>query len=309
MSRNPPFRATSRLLVLAASGLALSIALSGPASAWPFGGDKSAAATTASAKTDPNAPKKAGPEQRAAARKLDPITRAAFWQHEITLDPTDVEAGLGLSSALRALGKYDEAADTADRVAMIAPKNVEAQLESARTHIGAGHGFYAIAPLKAAETLAPKDWRPVSLMGVALEQDERPDDAVVAYNQALKLSPNNPAVLSNLALYYATHNDTAQAEILLRRANAQPTATPQERQNLALVLGLEGKTAEAEHLMREDLPPEAADANLAYFKAANRPNAPSPSQPAAQTVKAPTPARTWNSVQQSDAQAGGTKGG
>ena len=305
MSRNPPHRATSGLLVLAAAGMAVGLGLAGPASAWPFGGKP--ATPSASAKTDPDAPKKATPEQRAAARKLEPLTQAAFWQHEVTIDPSDVEAGLGLSSALRALGKFDEAADTADRVAMIAPKNEEAQLESARTHIGAGHGFYAIAPLTAAEALSPKDWRPVSLMGVALEQDERPDDAVAAYSRALKLSPNNPAVLSNLALYYATHNDTAQAEALLRRATAQPTATPQERQNLALVLGLEGKTAEAEHLMREDLPPEAADANLAYFKAEARPAA-TPVQPAAPPAKGPAPARTWNSVQQSDAQAA-AKGG
>ena len=46
----------------------------------------------------------------------------------------------------------------------------------------------------------------------------------------------------------------------------QPTATAQERQNLALVLGMEGKMGEAEPLMREDLPPEAADANLAYLR-------------------------------------------
>jgi Flp pilus assembly protein TadD len=283
--------------VVAASVSISTVGLGAPAWAWPFGSSKPADP----AKTDPNAPRKATPEQRAAARQLDPLTRAAFWQHEVALDPSDVEAGVGLAGALRALGKFDEAADTADRVAMLAPKNEEAQLESARTHIAAGHGFYAIAPLKQAEALAPKDWRPVSLIGVALEQDERPEDAVDAYNRALKLSPNNPAVLSNLALFYATRSDTAQAEVLLRRAAAQATATPQVRQNLALVLGLEGKTAEAEHLMRQDLPPEAADANLAYFKAADRPTLAAPAQPAARTVTAPTPTRTWNSVQQSDA--------
>jgi len=303
MSRNP--RPPARL---AASGAALLLAFAaaGPVAAWPFGGGGDA---KAAAKTDPNAPKKASPDQRAAAQKLDPLSRAAFWQHEIGLDPGDVEAGVGLSAALRGLGKFDEAADTADRMAMIAPKNEEAQLESARTHIGAGHGFYAIAPLKQAQALAPKDWRPVSLMGVALEQDERPDDAVAAYNQALKLSPHNPAVLSNLALFYATHGDTAQAEALLREAVAQPAATPQERQNLALVLGLEGKSAEAERLMRQDLPPEAADANLAYFKGPDRQIGAAPAAPAAQPVKLQAPARTWTSVQQSDAQASASKGG
>ena len=47
-----------------------------------------------------------------------------------------------------------------------------------------------------------------------------------------------------------------------------PGATVKVRQNLALVLGLEGKFAEAEAIQREDLPPQMADNNLAYLKAA-----------------------------------------
>jgi Flp pilus assembly protein TadD len=300
MSRNP----ARPILGLAACAAALSFAAAGPAAAWPFGG--SAKPVAAPAKPDPNAPKKATPEARAAAARLDPLSRSAFWQRELTLDPADAEAAVGLSGALRAMSKYDEAADTVDRMMVIAPKNEAVLLESARDHIGAGHGFYAIQPLKDAEALAPKDWRPVSLMGVALEQTERPDEALVAYNQALKLSPDNPAVLSNLALFLATRGQTSQAEALLRRAAAQPASTAQERQNLALVLGLEGKTAEAEHLMRQDLPPEAADANLAYFKGAAGPAAVTPaSSSASEPAKSsPLPARTWGSVQSSD-----TKGG
>ena len=86
---------------------------------------------------------------------------------------------------------------------------------------------------------------------------------------------------------------------------AQPTSTAQERQNLALVLGLEGKSAEAEHLMRQDLPPEIADANLAYFKGTAAPAAVTPVSSAAPPVKPQAqPARTWGSVQQSDAKGG-----
>ncbi len=64
----------------------------------------------------------------------------------------------------------------------------------------------------------------------------------------------------------ATKGDAAGAEALLRRATARPDATLQERQNLTLVLGIEGKLAEAEKLLREDLPPDQAEANLAYLK-------------------------------------------
>src|SRR5262249_55136027 len=87
----------------------------------------------------------------------------------------------------------------------------------------------------------------------------------------LQLAPNNPATLSNLGMYYAAHGRTAEAEPLLRKAAAMPGASAQVRQNLALILGLEGHVDEAEHLARRDLPPEVVANNLAYLRAAQKP--------------------------------------
>jgi Flp pilus assembly protein TadD len=221
---------------------------------------------------------------------MDPLARAAFWAREAQIDPADAEAGVRLSSALRALGRYREAAQAADVVLVSAPANLEALLESARAKIGGGQAFYAIELLKRAQAAAPKDWRPLSLLGVALEQTQRPDEARQAFDQALALSPDNPAVLSNLALFHAAHGDAAQAETLLRRAVSRPGAEAQERQNLALVLGLQGKLAEAERLMRQDLPPEVANANLAYLRAS-----------AGQLPPGVQAGRSWGAVE--DAQA------
>ncbi len=83
------------------------------------------------------------------------------------------------------------------------------------------------------------------------------------------MSPDNPAILSNLAMHFAARGESSEAERLLRQAAAQPGASIQVRQNLALILGLEGKLAEAERLERQDLPPELADANIAYLRAAS----------------------------------------
>ncbi len=242
-----------------------------------FGGRKEAPKTTApatpaaTAATTAAATKaaRATPEQRAAAERTDPLARAAFWARETDIDPTDAEAGVRLAVALRALERFDEAAKAADRVLVTKPQMPEALLEAARARIGAGEGFYALEFLNRASAIAPKDWRPWSLMGVAMEQTKRPDEARAAYARALELSPENPAVLSNLALMAANTGDRVQAEILLRRAVAQPTATVREWQNLALVLGLSGRVAEAERIIRRDLPPEVADQNIAYLRAAS----------------------------------------
>jgi len=248
------------------------------AHAWPSGPAPQpapAAATTAtpngtapSTPAHPAAPPAhATAQERAAADRLDPLSRSAFWSREFDRDPTDAVAGVELAVALRLLGRYEEAAETAGRVLVLHPDNQSALLESARGYIEMDKGFYALEPLKKAQAAAPRDWTVYMLEGVAHEQNEQPDDARAAYLQALALSPNNPAVLSNLALWYAKRGDTCQAEKLLRTASAQPTANAQERQNLALVLGMEGRFSEAEQLMRQDLPPPVTDNNLAYLKA------------------------------------------
>jgi Flp pilus assembly protein TadD len=242
----------------------------------------------------PQPARKATPAERADADRLPPLDRAAFWAREAALDPSDAVAGMKFAQSLRQLGQTDEAVLACQKVLVLSPNNVEVLLELARDHIARNESFYAIAPLKHAEQLAPKDWRAPSLLGVAYDQLARPADARTAWNAALKLSPDNPAVLSNLALSLAASGDAAQAEPLLRKAAASPTATVQTRQNLALVLGLEGKTQEAESLIRDNVPPTQAEADLAWLKGA--PPAAGLSAASAPIASPKAETRTWSSV-------------
>ena len=231
----------------------------------------------------PPARPKASATQRAEAQREDPLARAAFWARELETDPRDTQAGLALAVALRQLGRYPEAYDAAGQVLVIQPDNMDALLEAARAQIARGQGFYAIEPARHAQTLAPRDWRPVSLLAVAYEQADRDDEALAAHRQALSMAPNEPAVLTNFAMYYAGHGNLPEAERLLRQASVQPRADARVRQNLALVVGLQGRLAEAEQLVRQDLPPEQAANNIAWLKAA--------------TARAPTgEGRSWSAV-------------
>ena len=132
----------------------------------------------------------------------------------------------------------------ASKVLVVQPTNVEAMLEAGRAHIARGQAFYGIAALEGAREAQPGDWRAWSLLGTAYEQVRRPDDARAAWAQALVLSPDNPDVLSNLAISAMTRGDAAGAEPLLRRAVAQPGASLKVRLNLAMALGLNGKMGE-----------------------------------------------------------------
>ena len=278
-----------RAFILTVSVLAMTVAL--PAAADPAPAGKTL--------TPPPAPKavfvRASQAQIQEALREEPLSRATFFANQFDHDPTNAQLGLYLSDAERALGKYQEAADSAHAVLLFAPDNTDALLAAARAHIAGNNAFYAIDPLKHLSELKPNDWQAWSLLGVAYDQTKRPEDAAAAWQTALKLSPNNPAVLTNLAMARLTAGDLAGAEPLLRTAVAQKNATIQERQDLALVLGLEGQLPEAERLMRQDLPPEMADANLAWLQQNLQARAkPVPATPVSSSTPASdAPTRTW----------------
>ena len=60
--------------------------------------------------------------------------------------------------------------------------------------------------------------------------------------------------------------DLGRAEETLRRAGANGGKDARVRQNLALVVGLQGRFQEAETIARADLPPDEAAANVAYLR-------------------------------------------
>ena len=286
--------------------MTLALGAPSPVAAWPFGG-KAAAPTLAGQNntSSPTAPGlgddfvKATPQQIENELRADPLSQAAFFARQFEHDATNAKLGLYLSNAQRAMGRYDDAAATAHTVLLFAPDNTDVLLAAARAHIEGGNGFYAIDLLKRLNGLKTNDWQAWSLLGVAYDQTKRPDDALAAWQTALKLSPNNPAVLTNMAMAHVAAGDFAGAEPMLRTAVAQKDVTFQERQDLALVLGLEGKMPEAEKLLRQDLPPEVAEANLAWLQNSLQSHAaatPGAAMPVATTPVAASPSRNWDGL-------------
>lgn len=74
---------------------------------------------------------------------------------------------------------------------------------------------------------------------------------------------------------YALEGNLKQGETTLRSAMALPQGqkNPRIRQNLALVVGLQGRFEESRKIASEDLPPEEVEANMAYLqKMLSQPN-------------------------------------
>jgi Flp pilus assembly protein TadD len=181
-------------------------------------------------------------------------------------NPSDLNVALRYAQALRGTGQRAQAVAILEQLAMQNPTNKPVLGEYGRALAEAGNYEQALEVLDRAHTPEQPDWHILSAQGAVLDQMGRHDDAQRHYLTALKIVPNEPSVLSNLGLSYALAKDLPKAESTLRLAAAQRPVDSRVRQNLALVVGLQGRFAEAETIARADLPPDQAAANVAYLK-------------------------------------------
>jgi Flp pilus assembly protein TadD len=110
------------------------------------------------------------------------------------------------------------------------------------------------------------DWRLLSAQGATLDQLGRYEEARQYYASALKIAPDQPSVLSNLGLSYVLSKELPKAEETLRRAHGLAATDPRVRANLVLAIGLQGRVADAEKLVKADLPPAEAAANVTQLR-------------------------------------------
>ena len=176
------------------------------------------------------------------------------------------EVALAYAQALQALGERAQAVSVLQQASMRNPENKAVLGGYGRALAEAGSYAQALDVLGRAHTPDQPDWRILSAEGAVLDQMGRHQDAQRYYSSALKIMPDEPSVLSNLGLSYALSKELPKAETTLRRAMERPGADARVRQNLALVVGLQGRFPEAETIASADLPPEQAAANVAYLK-------------------------------------------
>jgi Flp pilus assembly protein TadD len=191
---------------------------------------------------------------------------AEEWRPVYEADPTNARAATIYGRALRELQQKQQAVAVLQTAALKNPQNQPLLGEYGRALADVGQFKQALEVLSRAHTPDKPKWRVLMAQGAVLDQMGQSEQARSYYDAALKLQPEDPSILSNLALSHALSNELETAEGLLRRAQANPNATMRVRQNLALVLALQGKYDEAQDVASRDLPPEQSAANIAYIR-------------------------------------------
>jgi Flp pilus assembly protein TadD len=183
-------------------------------------------------------------------------------------DPSNKKSGLIYARGLMTLERPDEAVKVVEELARRNPDDLELAAYLGKIMVQSGRVQDGEKELRKAIAGGHADWRVHSALGSALDQQGRYQEARQCYDAALKLKPDEATVINNLAMSYALAGDLETAETHLRRALALPKGgdNAKLRQNLALVVGLQGRFDDAKAIAGRDLPPDRAEANVAYLK-------------------------------------------
>ncbi len=190
-----------------------------------------------------------------------------YWQEKFASDPSDRIAGINLARHLRASGRAAEAVGPMRQLSIAYPEDAGVMRELGKTLAASGSLDDALRVLDQVIATNNADWQLHSVRGTVLDQMDRGEEAQAAYQTALQIAPGEPEVLSNLGLSYALSGNLSRAEQTLRQAIDHPRATAKVRENLVLVLGLQGRFEEAEKIAADgQIPPAAAASNTAYIR-------------------------------------------
>jgi Flp pilus assembly protein TadD len=181
-------------------------------------------------------------------------------------NPNDRRLAMNFAAALQMDGDADQSLAVMRKLAIAYPKDRDVLAAYGKALAANGQFEPALDAVRRAQTPEYPDWKLVSAEAAILDQMGQKDEARQNYRKALELKPNEPSVLSNLGMSYVLEGDLRTAETYMRSAAQQPGADSRVRQNLALVVGLQGRFDEAEKIASQELSPEQAQANIAYLR-------------------------------------------
>ena len=224
-------------------------------------------ATTAIAAIAGGCTKTGGPFSRepklAAAESIGAV---AQWSSAYAKNPQDPKLVLGYAQSLKAIGARDRALEILVAGYRANPADGEIAAELGRLALDAGRIDIATAALKTAEARSVRDWKTLSAQGTLRAKQGSHAEAQQYFLAALQQKPDAVSVINNLALSYALDGKAKKSEELLRKAAASGHDDKRVRQNLALVLGLQGKFEEARQVASVDIPQREAQSNVAYLQ-------------------------------------------
>ncbi len=202
------------------------------------------------------------PSDTPSFKKTEKLAKA--WEK----DKGNTQLGIAYADSLVQFGQVPAAAKVLRTTADANPEDAAVQAAVGKKLLATGAAGDAVPVLERAVALNPTDWQSLSALGSAYDQKGQYSDARQKYEAALAIKPGEPSVRNNRAMSHALQGQLTDAEQMLRELvnDGSDGANPRIRQNLALVVGLQGRFDEARDIASKDLPPQEVESNLAYLQ-------------------------------------------
>lgn len=213
----------------------------------------------AASKTETASAKAAG----SAKSELEQATE--YWGKKFKEKPADAEAAVSYAKNLKAMGERQQAMMVLQQANTLHPDNKQIASEFGRLALELDQLPLARQMLALADDPVNPDWKVISARGTLLAKEGRYSDAIPLYERAAMLSSEQLSVMNNLAMAYAMAGEAGKAEDVLRRIEAKG-GNSRTRQNLALVLGLQGKFDESKAIASEVMGADRAASDAAVLK-------------------------------------------
>ena len=175
---------------------------------------------------------------------------------------------LGLADSLRRMGDADRAFAMFEQLERENPGNLDAKegrgltLMALGKTVDAGRAFAEIMEKDATR------WRTLNALAILFVTKNMTPEAMAYYTEALKYSPDNPAILNNVGLSQAADRNFARAIEALQQGS-RLAKTPEQRKQiemtLAMVYGVSGDLDTAKEVASKYIDGAALDNNLGLY--------------------------------------------
>ena len=194
----------------------------------------------------------------------DYMTAMNMYKQALSLDKNYTPALIGLAQVARAQRQTTDTILMLEQAAVTEPNNIDIKIELAKLYIVTNRSHESELILKSA-IRREENINIMNALGVALDMQEKHDEAQNYYTRALLMDPHHCGVLSNLGLSLALSGHYQESlkhlEALLKRDHP----SMRDRHNAALVYVLSGRPDRAKKLYKFELDASQMSNNIKFI--------------------------------------------
>lgn len=174
-------------------------------------------------------------------------------EERIKENPRDIDAMINLAQAQLASARFDKAEASSRDALRIDLKNEPARKILAQIYYRRGNLEMAQIILNGLDAANSKDSQVLNLLGMIALRQDKPDFALLAFQEALKHNPSDIAVRMNLGVLYVHYRQLSQAAVEFERVLKVMPDHSDANLNMAIIESSRGQLEKAEELNKKVL--------------------------------------------------------